>query len=92
MSKIRKGSIVWDKVTREFTKVLNDPIKGEVPDEIFERIGKKYHPIMKGIALCKGGSEKMKCNNVVCYLKRTNNLILRKEYLEIQNHLQIKYN
>lgn len=93
MSKIRKGSIVWDKGNGEFTKVLNNPYKGELPDALVIKTGVRYHKIMKGMALCKGGdSDKMQFNNISCYLRRVVNLISRKEYLEIQNHLQIKNN
>lgn len=93
MSKIRKGAIVWDKRSKEFTKVLNNPNKGEVPDYIFESIGSKYHSIMHDIALCKGDDfQTMKCNNVPCYLRQVTDLIPRKEYLTIQKELKTKYN
>lgn len=94
MSKIRKGSIVWDDKTRQFTKVLNSVSKGEVPDSLFLKTGKANHSALKGIALLYDNSAhpRMTCNNAPCYMKRVDHLLTRKQYLEYKKELLIKSN
>jgi len=86
MSKIRKGSIVWDIKRKEFTKVLNSITKGELPDKAVKNTGNICHRIMKNrLALCKDEESVHKYNNASCYMVHICNLIPRKEYLESIN-------
>lgn len=96
MSKIRKGSIVWDTFTKKKTKVLTTPGKGELPDRIFSLTGNKYAEEFKEVILLAFLDDEpyslLACNNKPCYMGRVHNLIPYSEYLEIQEQLKIKYN
>jgi len=95
MSKIRKGSIVWDTIGKEKVKVLNNPHKGELPDGLFLNIGKKYHRKFVGTAVISQEIRNPygpRFNNRPCIYRSIDFLIPYKEYLEIQQHLKIKYN
>ena len=90
MSKIRKGSIVWDKLSKEKTKVLTSPTKGELPDNVFEKTGLKYHFSMRGYVLVRKNdpenSYSIRYNNAPCRTRSvTLHLILYSEYLKSLN-------
>jgi hypothetical protein len=95
MSQIRKGSIVWDNIRKEFTKVLTTPGKGEVPDGLALATGKLIgHTVFKSHVLVRNnepiwGRYNMTYNNIPCKIRHINQLKSREEYLELQKHLSI---
>jgi hypothetical protein len=98
MSKIRKGSIVWDNKTKEYTKVLTSPSKGDLPDGLSLMTGRlRDKKIFSNHVLVANNSNifmvrPMTYNNKPCRIRRIEELIPRKEYLELKKELLIKSN
>jgi hypothetical protein len=85
MSKIRKGSIVWDMKAKEKVKVLNNPYKGELPDGLFRNTGTKCHKLFVGTACISKNEEGINnyhtFNNQPCEFRSVHLLIPYSEYL-----------
>lgn len=94
MSKIRKGSIVYNTRHQRFMKALTSSNHGELTDVLTLRTGKTHHPSFKGYVLVASEEnvERNTYKNAPCFIMRADVLIPRKEYLEIQKELEIKYN
>ena len=91
MNKFRKGSIVWDTIMKEFTKVLTSPGKGELPDGLTIASGKVKDNVLFGDYVLVHNNHhdlmihKMTYCNRPCKVRHINQLIPRKEYLESLN-------
>jgi hypothetical protein len=87
MYKIRKGSIVWDNVLKEKTKVLSRPGTGELPDALMQITGYHRMPHFVNHVLVEERNPNfigkgMTCNNKPCYIRSIGQCIPYKQYLK----------
>lgn len=85
MTKIRKGSIIWDKLNKKKGKVLNSPGKGEVPDNVCEKTGESKHRLFKDVLIIADKEGHYRFNRRPCYIIKGYYIIPYSKYLKSLN-------